>query len=910
LDEHETRSVETAMNQAPPTANDTGVDGWAAKGNGAHGFTQANRRLRISTPLDPDALLITSLTGTESISTLFQFRAELLGRDERLDFDAIVGKSVTVAIAAAGGDRYVNGIVSRFAQSGTVGRHASYTAHIVAWPWFLTRTTDCRIFQKKTVPEIVEQLFGEYGLTDFRFQLEGRHEPREYCVQYRETDYDFIARLLEDEGIFFFFVHENGKHTLVLADAPRAHDPCPVLDRIRFTHEQESLGDEDVVTTFSKEQGICAGKVTHTDYCFETPSIDLLASVAGSDARGLELYDYPACVTKRDRSESLARIRQQEVDAARVVFNGAGYVRSLAAGYKFQLKAAGDGVSSTFDGTYVVTGVQHRATESYAAGDEESDLSYQNEFSCIEVATPFRPARTTPRPVMHGVQTAKVVGPAGEEIFVDEYGRVKVQFHWDREGKWDENSSCWIRISQDWAGKNWGIVSIPRIGQEVIVSFLEGDADQPLITGRVYNAEQMPPYALPANRTQSGIKSRTSVGGTADNFNELRFEDKRGAEEIFLHAEKNWKIHVKDGESKTVGSSISTTAGGGISRTSGGDHSRTTDQNIKDKAKVDITTNSGKNMELQAGGSYSLLTNLGIHLKAMNFVAAMIESGAKEAAKAIKKGAAATGVAAGVAGYRASDGAGGGQASLEAGFAAVGEKAAAGAQQAGMQALAALAPGIEAGAAEINRLSTEASQGMSKLEGPVNKAITKMDALKTALEKDASPEVIAEAFMSMAEAAMAAWDDAKKIIEGLLPQIPSIVLWAMKDIQATALWSMQLTTRVKNIDIEAKNKDVNIKAKKNLNLEAKDKVLNLKASKKDVLITGKEKVNIKAEDKDLVIEAGNQKVVVKAAKQIFLKCGSASISMSDKGNIVIKGSKINIKGTGPIQAKGAPIKLN
>jgi type VI secretion system secreted protein VgrG len=884
--------------------------GWDARGSGTSSFTQANRRLRIATPLGSDALLITALTGSEGISTLFGFRAELIGRDEHADFDAIVGKSVTVAIAAAGGDRHVNGIVSRFAQSGTVGRHASYTADIVPWPWFLTRTTDCRIFQKKSVPDIVKQLFGEYGQSDYRFQLTGSYEPREYCVQYRETDWDFIARLLEDEGIFYFFVHEDGKHTLVIADGPRAHDACPVLDRVRLVHEQESLGDEDVVTAFSKEQGICAGKVTHTDYCFETPSIDLLASATGADPRALEIYDYPACAPKRDRSETLVRIRQQEIDAARIVFRGHGYVRSLTPGYKFAIRGAGDGVSGTFDGSYVVTAVQHRASESYAAGDEESDLSYENEFSCIEVGTPYRPARTTPRPVMHGVQTAKVVGPAGEEIFVDEYGRVKVQFHWDREGRWDENSSCWIRISQDWAGKNWGIVSIPRIGQEVIVSFLEGDPDQPVITGRVYNAEQMPPYALPANRTQSGLKSRTSVGGTPDNFNELRFEDKRGAEEIYLHAEKNWTIHVKDGESKTVGSGISTTAGGGISRTSGGDHSRTTDQNIKDKAKVNIETNSGKNMALQAGGSYSLLTNLGIHLKAMNFVAALIESGAKEAAKAIKKGAAATGVAAGVAGYRASDAAGGGQASLEAGFAAVGEKAAAGAQQAGLQALAALAPGIEAGAAEINRLSSQASEGMQKLEGPVNKAITKMDALKTAIEKDASPEVIAEAFMAMAEAAMAAWDDAKKIIEGLLPQIPSIVLWAMKDIQATALWSMQLTTRVKNIDIEAKNKDVNVKAKRNLNLEACDKILNLKASKKDVLITGKEKVHIKAEGKDLVVEAGTEKVVVKAAKQIFLKCGAASISMSQNGNIVIKGKKINLKGDGPVQAKGSPIKLN
>jgi uncharacterized protein (DUF2345 family) len=420
----------------------------------------------------------------------------------------------------------------------------------------------------------------------------------------------------------------------------------------------------------------------------------------------------------------------------------------------------------------------------------------------------------------------------------------------------------------------------------------------------------MPPYALPGNRTQSGIKSRTSMGGTPSNFNELRFEDKKGAEDIYIHAEKTWTIHVKDAESETVGSGISTTAGGSISRTTAADHSRTADKNIHDKATINITTNSGKNMELQAGGSYSLLTNLGIHLKAMNFVAMAIESGAKAAAEAIKKGAAATGVAAGVAGHRASAEAGGGQASLEAGLSAVGEKAAAGAQQAGMQALAALGPGIEAGVKEIDRLSSEASKGMQNLEGPVNNAITKMDALKTALEKDASPEAIAGAFMSMAEAAMAAWGDAKKVIEGLLPQIPSIVLWAMKDIQATALWSMQLSTRVKNIDIEAKNKDINIKAKQNLNLQASDKTLNLKAAKKDVLITGKEKVNIKAEDKDLVIEAGQKKVVVKAAKQIFLKCGEASISMSDSGNIVIKGNKINLKGDGPVQTKGNPIKLN
>jgi type VI secretion system secreted protein VgrG len=848
-------------------------------------FSQANRRLRIATPLGPDALLITALSGTEGVSTLFRFEAELLGRDEHADFDAIVGKGVTVAIAAGGGDRYVSGIVSRFSQAGTVGRHASYRAEIVPWLWLLTRTADCRIFQKKSVPDIVKQLLGEYGLADYRFQLGGSYEPREYCVQYRETDYDFIARLLEEEGIFYFFDHEDGKHTLVVGDSARAHEPCPLTDRTRFVHEQESVNEDDVVTWFSKEQEVRAGKWSLTDYCFETPSLDLAASAIGFDSRGLELYDYPACAPNRDRTEALARIRQQEVDAARVVFRGTGYVRSLTTGFKFSLRSVGEGVSSGFDGSYVLTSVHHRASESYAAGDDVPEVSYTNDFACIESSVPFRPARRTPRPVVHGLQTAVVVGPAGEEIFVDEYGRVKVQFHWDREGKWDENSSCWIRVSQDWAGKNWGIVSIPRIGQEVIVSFLEGDPDQPVITGRVYNAEQMPPYELPANRTQSGIKSRTSVGGTPSNFNELRFEDKKGAEEVFLHAEKTWTIRVKDAESETVGAGISTSAGGSISRSTAADHSRTADKNIHDKAGVDVTTNSGKNMALQAGGSYSLLTNLGIHLKAMNFVAALIESGAKEAAAAIKKGAAATGVAAGVAGHRASSGAGGGTDSLAAGGAAVGDHLAAGAQQAGMQALAALAPGIEAGTAEIDRLSSEAAKGVQNLDAPVNNAIAKMDALKTALDAGASPEAVAGAFMAMAEAAMAAWDDAKKIIEGLLPQIPSIVLWAMKDIQATALWSMQLTTRVKNIDIEAKNKDINVKAKKNVCLEASDKDISLKASKENVVVDGK------------------KKVTAKAGKEIVLETGQSSITMKDDGTIVIKGKSITIDAIQMIEAK-------
>ncbi len=542
---------------AAPSRHGTGVahDGVAtslAADLSTDSFTQEHRRLRIETPLGRDALLLTALTGTEAISTLFHYEAELLGRDERVDFDAIVGKGVTVSIAAGGGERYVHGVVGRFTQAGTVGRRASYRAEIVPWPWFLTRTTDCRIFQRQSVPDIVKHVFGELGFAAYRFALSASYEPREYCVQYRESTFNFIARLFEEEGIFYFFEHERGKHTLVVADDGRAHKACPVLDAARFTHEQVSLAEDDVVTWFSKEQEVRASRCTLKDYNFETPSIDLSAQAVGADSSTYELYDYPACAPKRDRTEALVRIRQQQEDAARVRFHGSAYLRSFTPGFKFSLKATGDDVSDAFDGSYVLTSVCHRASESHTSGGE-SDVSYDNTFECIDASVPFRPARRTPRPVMHGVQTAVVVGPDGEEIFVDRYGRVKVQFFWDREGKRDENSSCWLRVSTSWAGKNWGIVSIPRIGQEVVIAFLEGDPDQPIIVGSVYNGEQMPPYELPGSKTQSGIKSRSSLGGSPANFNEIRFEDKTGSEQIYVHAERDHGTIVEHDQTLFVG---------------------------------------------------------------------------------------------------------------------------------------------------------------------------------------------------------------------------------------------------------------------------------------------------------------------------------------------------------------------
>ena len=514
----------------------------------ADDFTQANRRLRIDTPLGPDKLLVTSVAGGEALSSLFHFDAELVGPDT-FDFEKVVGKPMTISIASVQGTRYFSGICSRISQGGTVADHGSYRAEIVPWLWFLTRTADCRIFQKLSVPDIIKKIFGDLGFNDYAFRLQGTYEAREYCVQYRETDFAFVARLMEEEGIFYFFEHEDGKHTLVLADTPNVHQPCPLFSRVRFMHETIDTQQEDMVTSLQKTQELRTGRWATTDYNFETPSLSLMADVTGTDSRKLEVYDYPGGSGKRAGIERIVRLRQQEVDAARVVLSGAGFCRGLTPGYKVDVEGVGD---ATFDGGYVVTAVRHEAHESWGP-DSDEGLSYRNKFDALSLSIPYRPARSTPRPDVSGVQTAVVVGPSGEEIFVDKYGRVKVQFHWDREGKKNENSSCWIRVAHGWAGKNWGMVHIPRIGQEVVVAFEEGDIDRPLIVGNVYNAEQMPPYDLPANMTQSGVKSRSSKGGSPANFNEIRFEDKKGQEQVYIHAELNHDTVVENDQTLAVG---------------------------------------------------------------------------------------------------------------------------------------------------------------------------------------------------------------------------------------------------------------------------------------------------------------------------------------------------------------------
>lgn len=512
-------------------------------------YTQTNRHLAISTPLGDDALLLRSVSGVEAISQLFHFDLDLLSENDSIDFEGLVGKNVTLRILDSdAAERHWNGFISRFSQGSQDRRFTTYRAQMVPWLWFLTRTADCRIFQNKNVPDIIQSIFSELGFQDFELRLYGEFAARDYCVQYRETDLNFLSRLMEEEGIFYFFRHEEKKHVLVLANDPAAHLDCPGQATAQYDFRGGRAVHEDVITEWRHEQEFRPGGWAQTDYNFETPSTDLAVRVNGTNR--YEIYDYPGDYGARAEGDRLARIRFEEQSTPGVVMQGAGGCRHFTCGHKFTLE---DHYRKALNQPYLLTAVHHTATQGgdYEAGSSEGEeFTYRNSFECIPFSTPFRPPRVAPRPIVRGCQTAVVVGPAGQEIHTDKYGRVKVQFHWDREGKRDENSSCWIRVSHPWAGKGYGSLAIPRIGHEVIVDFVEGNPDQPIITGRVYNAEQMPATGLPAAGMVSGFKSNSTPGGGG--HNEMSMDDTKGKEKITIHAQYDMDTTVKHNDTQTI----------------------------------------------------------------------------------------------------------------------------------------------------------------------------------------------------------------------------------------------------------------------------------------------------------------------------------------------------------------------
>lgn len=570
-------------------------------------FIQKNRFISITTPLGPDKLLLRSFSGTEAISKIFTFQLELLSEDHNIDVNNILGQKVTITLnlpEGQTGQRYFNGYINRFKQLPGIGRFARYQAEMVPWLWFLTRTTDCKIFQKEAVPDIVEKIFRQFNFQDFERELQQKHQAWDYCVQYRESACNFVMRLLETEGIFFFFRHEKNRHILVMADSPGAHKP---LEPMKTTYEYvEGSGykqEESRVDSWLIDHDLRTGRYAVKDFNFETPSSSLLVNIDSSikvaDNQVYERYDYPGGYENRDEGDKYVRMRMEEEEAEHATIQAEGNCRHFTPGFRFELTGHNRRDQNK---QYVITSITHDASigGNFPDNTDASDHHYRNRFSCIPYAVPFRPGRHTPKSIVHGTQTAIVVGPKGEEIHTDKFGRVKVQFHWDRYGKMDENSSCWVRVSHPWAGKGWGAVSIPRIGQEVIVDFIEGDPDRPIITGRVYNAETMPPYDLPADGVVSGIKSSTHKG---KGYNEMSMNDTAGKEKITIHGQYDMATTVEHDLSMMV-------VGGNETRTV-----KAGTQAITVKGNTSLTVQAGDRI-VNVTGSYKCDTTSEINLQA------------------------------------------------------------------------------------------------------------------------------------------------------------------------------------------------------------------------------------------------------------------------------------------------------
>lgn len=585
-------------------------------------YTQADRLIRIETVLGKDALLLQSFKGQERLSGLFHFDLYMHSENRSITFESIVGKRATVIITLPDrNERYINGVISSFSQAGSTplegGSNAKifahYSATLVPHLWMLTQTNDCRIFQDKTVPDIIAAIFQEHKL-DFSNRLRGQFTPREYCVQYRESDFNFVSRLMEEEGIFYFFEHKSDKHTLVLANDSDEFNPAPHIGQVSYKSLIGEAQHKDVITEWSFGQEVRPGRYAINDFNFKQALLDLTSSVAGTDERKLEIYNYPGEYTTRDEGERLVGIRMQEQESPQKVALGSSTCRGFIAGYRFKLN---DHYRRDFNKDYVIVsnhissdqGTNYRTTPSEAA----ESLEYSNRIECIPHPTPYRPARITRIPFVQGPQTAFVVGPPGEEIYVDQYGRVKVQFHWDREGKYNDKSSCWIRVSQSWAGKRWGTVFIPRVGQEVIVDFLEGDADRPIITGCVYNNNTMPPYELPAEKTRSTIKTDSSKGGGG--FNEIRFEDKKGSEQLFLHGEKDFDLRVKEDAREFIGSDRHLIVKSDQKERVEGDKHIHVLGDHNEKVDGTVSLEAGMDMQEKVGLKYALEAGLEIYLK-------------------------------------------------------------------------------------------------------------------------------------------------------------------------------------------------------------------------------------------------------------------------------------------------------
>jgi type VI secretion system secreted protein VgrG len=535
-----------------------------------------DRLIKVSMP-DGSTVDFVSMQGTERLNQPFELRVMVRCSREmeaELAADKLLMKKAVVTLFASGTPlRYFHGFItdvalggSKFGVADTGGRTLDYQITLRPWLWLLGQTSDCRVFQNMTVPAIVQEVCQKAGFTDLRTQLSGSYEPREYCVQFRETDLNFIGRLLEQAGICYFFEHSASQHTLVLCDDVAGLAPFPGYEQIPCSSSGETfLGmadNSDYLDKWFVEQSVRSGKFATREFDFKAPNAPLTetSSIARDyDPARFERFDFPALATtpQSDAVERVAKVRVEELQSSQMIARGSGDVRGLAAGRVFTLTQHR---KADFNIKYLVTSTVISMSE----GPDGAAGEFAVSIEATDASEPYRPPRVTAKPLVHGLQTALVVGPKGQEIYTDEegFGQVKVQFHWDRQGQMDEHSSCWIRVSQAWAGDGWGVLYLPRLGQEVVVAFLDGDPDRPVIVGSLYNGTHKPPFELPANATQSGVRSCSSIDGSPGN--EIRFEDKKGAEQLYVQAQKDHQVVVKHDLTTTVGNDQTFDVGGSV----------------------------------------------------------------------------------------------------------------------------------------------------------------------------------------------------------------------------------------------------------------------------------------------------------------------------------------------------------
>lgn len=583
-------------------------------------LTQSHRDAAVSSPLGDDAFVFHRMVAEEALSTLFRIELELRTTLPRIDFDDVLGHVMSVRLRAGGADRHFSGIVQSFSHVGGTGRYTTYRAVLRPWLWLLTRNRDCRIFQDRTVPEIVKAVLRDHGFTEIDDRLSEDYRPWTYCVQYQESDFAFVSRLLEHEGIYYYFVHGQDRHTLVLADGLGAHEAL-APSNLRFVPDPRHRQHNRSIDEWAVTREVTGGVYSIGDFDFERPSHRLGSTLRMPRAHplsGMELYEYPGGMANmraehRGRmGEVYARQRLEEVRCGYETIEGVTAVRDLSCGSLFTLTHHPHAEQNR---EYLVlsTCTEMRVDDFEAGTSGGAGDPYNCRFSVLSSREPFRPPRITPVPVMRGPQTAIVSGKAEEKIWTDRFGRIKVHFHWDRDHRADETSSCWIRVAQSWADKRWGAQFLPRIGQEVIVDFLDGDPNRPVVTGCLYNGDRLPPFALPDNATQSGIRTNTVKGIGA---NELRFEDKAGKERIYLHAQRSQDNRVRGSSRESVGGNRHLTVEGAHSLMVEGDRNDIVWTDRKENADSLLSQMVGLSHHEEVGENYALKAGLDIALAA------------------------------------------------------------------------------------------------------------------------------------------------------------------------------------------------------------------------------------------------------------------------------------------------------